>query len=262
MTTSSLPVPKQSRLDFLAGELARRITDGIYQPGQRLPTETELQEEWQMSRSVVREAMKVLASQGLVRIEQARGTFVNEAGTSTLQSQLELTLRWLSQTPGDWSALIDVRRVLEIAVAERAALSATPHDLAMMQEAIDSLRRHPNQRAGYVDADLAFHSALAVATGNPLWPALINSLNDLLRRYREDSFRGTCSALKAAEQHKKILDAVTARDPAAATAAMQEHLQHSERDLSEVKTSPASQPRPAKPTSKKVWKKRTMLQEA
>lgn len=231
--------PTASRLDTLTHELTARIVSGEYAPGERLPTEAQLQERWGVSRSVVREAMKVLASQGLVRIEQGRGTFVSDADTTSLTTQISLALRRPRghQTPlaanaaGEWAALLDVRRVLEVAVAEHAARAAGEEEMNAMQAAIDEMRERPAQPAGYVDADIAFHRALAAATGNPLWSALLDSLNDLLRRYREASFRGRDSALMAARQHQKILDAVKNRDVAAAGAAMRSHLLRSEQDL-------------------------------
>jgi len=72
--------------------LLQRLVDGTYLPGQRLPTENQMQVEWGVSRSVVREAMKILTSQGLVRIEPGRGSFVNEITHSSLETQLDLTL--------------------------------------------------------------------------------------------------------------------------------------------------------------------------
>jgi GntR family transcriptional repressor for pyruvate dehydrogenase complex len=93
------------------------------------------------------------------------------------------------------------------------------------------LKNSPNEPEGYVDADLAFHRALAEATGNPLWPALLNSLNDLLRRYREAGFVGKDGVLFAARQHQKILDAVKSRDAQDAHDAMESHLKKSEQDL-------------------------------
>jgi DNA-binding FadR family transcriptional regulator len=227
------------RLDSLTQDLTQRIMDGEYAPGAKLPTETELQKQWRVSRSVVREAMKVLASQGLVRIEQGRGTFVSDTNHASLKEQISFALRRADKSKdgarskplGEWNELLEVRRVLEVEVAARAARNASPANLDAMQAAIDVLRDQPNEPEGYVDADLAFHRALAEATGNPLWAALLNSLNDLLRRYREAGFTGKDGVLFAARQHQKILDAVKSRDAQAAHDAMESHLKKSEQDL-------------------------------
>lgn len=237
-----------NRLENLTQDLTTRIVSGEYSPGTRLPTELQLQQQWGVSRSVVREAMKVLASQGLVCIEQGRGTFVSHSDTASLTKQITLALRRprgdntaaAAESVDEWAALLDVRRVLEVAVAERAARHAGDTHIQAMQAAIEEMRARPAQPVGYVDADLAFHHALAEATGNPLWSALLDSLNDLLRRYREVSFNGRDSALIAARQHQKILDAVLARDAEAAAMEMREHLKRSEQDLNKGRSSEKS----------------------
>ncbi len=82
--------------------MTRRIASGDYAAGERLPTESELQKEWRVSRSVVREAMKILASQGLVSIQQGGGTFVNEANHDALQNHLEMTLKRAAKNGKPW----------------------------------------------------------------------------------------------------------------------------------------------------------------
>lgn len=223
--------PSAGRLETVVNGMEERIMKSVYAPGELLPGETSLQLEWGVSRSVVREAMKMLASRGLVSIQQGRGTFVSESSDTPLREQLAITLHRGAKGQDSWSDLLEVRHVLEIAVAQRAAQRAKKSDLAAMREAIDDMRSHPDLPKGYVDADLSFHRALAEATGNPLWIALLNSLNDLLRQYREEGFRGKASALHAADQHEQILDAVKNKDANAAANAMQEHLQRSQQDI-------------------------------
>jgi len=223
--------PTAGRLEMVVNGMEERIMGGVYSPGELLPGETSLQQEWGVSRSVVREAMKMLASRGFVSIQQGRGTFVSESSETPLREQLAITLQRGAKGQNGWSDLLEVRQVLELAVAQRAAQRAKKADVIAMREAIDNMRSHPDLPQGYVDADLSFHRALAEATGNPLWIALLNSLNDLLRQYREEGFRGKASALHAADQHEQILNAVTAKDADAAACAMQEHLQRSQQDI-------------------------------
>ena len=223
--------PFAGRLETVVNGMEERIMDGVYAPGQLLPGETSLQQEWGVSRSVIREAMKMLASRGLVSIQQGRGTFVSESSETPLREQLAITLQRGAKGKSGWEDLLEVRHVLEVAVAQRAAQRAKKTDINAMSEAIDAMRSHPDLPQGYVDADLSFHRALTAATGNPLWSALLNSLNDLLQQYREEGFRGKASALHAADQHEQILHAVETRDVDAAAQAMQEHLQRSQQDI-------------------------------
>jgi len=219
------------RLETVVNGMEQRILQGVYAPGERLPGESSLQVEWGVSRSVVREAMKMLASRGLLSIQQGRGTFVSESTETPLRDQLAITLQRSSGGETNWADLLEVRHVLEVEVAGRAAGRARTADLDEMRAAVAEMRSHPDQPKGYVDADLRFHRALAEATGNPLWIALLNSLNDLLRQYREEGFRGKDSALHAADQHEQILQAVEHDDSTAARQAMQRHLQRSQQDI-------------------------------
>ncbi|MEO6907487.1 MAG: FadR/GntR family transcriptional regulator [Abditibacteriaceae bacterium] len=223
--------PTTGRVETVVNGMEERIMKSVYAPGELLPGETSLQTEWGVSRSVIREAMKMLASRGYVSIHQGRGTFVSESSETPLREQLAITLQRGAKGESSWGDLLEVRHVLEVAVAQRAAQRAKKADLKAMREAIDNMRSHPALPQGYVDADLGFHRALAEATGNPLWIALLNSLNDLLRQYREEGFRGKASALRAADQHEQILNAVIAKDVDTAAIAMQEHLQRSQQDI-------------------------------
>jgi GntR family transcriptional regulator, transcriptional repressor for pyruvate dehydrogenase complex len=230
-------------LETVVAGMQNRILERAYPVDSRLPSEAELQQEWGVSRSVVREAMKMLASKGLVRIEQGRGTFVNASDAAPLRQQLEWVLqRGGSETPGrkrdveddgieGWDALLDVRLVLEAAVAERAARSAQPSDFSALSRAIDALHAHADDAVTSSEDDVAFHMALALATQNALYPALLGSLYDLLRRYMVQSYTGTESALEAAREHEAILQAVRARDAEGAATAMRFHLRSSEADL-------------------------------
>lgn len=227
-----------SCLDTVVNGIQGRILAGQYVVDSRLPTEAQLQSEWGVSRSVVREAMKMLASQGLVRIEQGRGSFVNAPDSQPLRQQLEWTLQRGATGAGldQWDALLDVRLVLEVGAAERAAMrvaasGAQAEQMEAMERSIAQMCQHPDDAVACGEDDLEFHAALARATNNPLYPALLGSLNDLLRRYLELSHHGRENALRTAGQHQAIVDEVRKGDATGAAQAMRLHLQASETDL-------------------------------
>lgn len=215
----------------------QQITSGRYLTGEKLPTESQLQIEWGVSRSVVREAMKILESQGLVRIEQGRGTFVSEVDTAPLGQQLEWALlRTSSGREGEdslneWDALLDVRFVMEVAATERAAQQANDPDLAAMQRAIALMRGRPDDAVACGEADFDFHLAIAQATRNPLWPMLLGSLHGLLKPCMELGHHGPSNALTTASEHEAIFKAVRDGDDAAAGEAMRQHLQTAKHDF-------------------------------
>lgn len=243
---ASVGTRDQGPLARLVADITEQIVSGQYQAGEKLPTEAQMQAHWGASRSVVREAMKMLASQGLVSIEQGRGTFVKQSDTSALQRQIEWTLRRAgSAAEGDggvpsissevWDHLLDVRSVLEYAAVERAAQHATEKDITAMQTAIERMRAYPNDADKHSEFDLDFHRAIAEATQNPLWPVLLNSFNDLLRRYFAFSYHGPENALGTADQHQQILDAIKAHDPQGAIEALRHHMGRSQEDLVEAR---------------------------
>lgn len=221
------------QVEFVLREVRSRILSGDYKRGEKLPTEAQLQQQWSVSRPVVREAMKVLASQGLVRIEQGRGTFVAENDTTALRQQLEWALMRddVSGAPDQWDALLDVRFALEVRAAENAAGQGAQDDWIQMAASIDAMRGHPANAVSCGEDDLKFHTALARATHNPLYPMLIGSLHGLLGRYLKLSHHGRENALETARQHQEILDAVRAGQSERAAAAMRAHLQATQHDL-------------------------------
>lgn len=230
-------------LEPFVEEVTQRIVDGRYQVGERLPSETQLQNELKVSRSVVREAMKVLSSRGLVRVEHGRGTFVNDAqsegGAAPLQEHLSLAMRRATAVgktrrgaPRDeFDQLLDVRRVVEVAVAERAAQFATQDELRDMETAIAAMRERPEDAASCAEADLFFHRVLARSSGNALWPAILGGLNDSLRRLQQTGHHGRENALQTAAEHEAILKAIVSGDGPGAAAAMRAHLETSGKDL-------------------------------
>jgi DNA-binding FadR family transcriptional regulator len=236
---------EKSPLESVVDGMRKQILSGKYQPESRLPTEPQLQSEWGVSRSVVREAMKMLVSQGLIRIEQGRGMFVSSQGNAPLKQQLEWTLmrdaRFAARrgegvskndsTLDQWDALLDIRQVLEVGAAQRAAIGITNAELLVMAESIESMRTHPTDASACADDDLVFHGVIAAATRNPLYPAILNSLNDLLRVYLELSHHGLDNALNTAKQHQDIYDAIRAHDAQGAANSMKIHLEASEHDL-------------------------------
>ena len=209
------------------------ILGGDYARGEKLPTEAQLQQQWNVSRPVVREAMKVLQSQGLVRIEQGRGTFVAESDTTALRQQLEWAMLREAdgEQPDQWDALLDVRFALEVRAAERAATQNEVAQWEQMAAAIAAMRAHPANANLCGADDLRFHTALARATRNPLYPMLIGSLHDLLHAYLKLSHHGRENALATARQHETILEAVRAGNSATAGAAMRAHLYTTQADL-------------------------------
>jgi GntR family transcriptional repressor for pyruvate dehydrogenase complex len=169
----------------VAEHLSERIISGDLAAGDLIPTERELCETMGVSRTVVREAVKVLESRGLVRIERGRGTIVQEPQAGPLGDTLKLLLRRRGHVVED---LLEIRKLLEVGIAGMAAERRTDANLQVMERSIAIMREHPGEPEGYIDADVAFHAELARATQNPVVLVLLEPVAELLRESRLKSF--------------------------------------------------------------------------
>jgi DNA-binding FadR family transcriptional regulator len=203
-------------------ELGRRIVEGVWEPGETLPVEDVLAAEIGVSRGVLREAVKSLAAKGMLRARPRTGTRVLPPGHwNHLDRDV---LRW--QQDGDPALLLrdtgELRRIVEPAAARLAALRAGADDLRALREALAAMEEAADRpgRAGWVEADIAFHRALLDASGNRLLGSLGRAVDIALEHSFAVSTQTPGAALGSLPAHRAIVAAVEARDPAAASAAV------------------------------------------
>jgi DNA-binding FadR family transcriptional regulator len=222
--------PQQLLSRVIAERLEEYVLSRGYQPGHKLPSEREFGELFGVSRTVLREAVKLLNQKGLVRSSVGRGLYVAEPNGGTLASSID-TLLQLKQ--GRVDHILEVRATLEDLSARAAAERATAEDLAAMHLALQEMDRLLEQPVLFIRSDLIFHLALARATHNPLLLALVEPTMTLMQHIRERMVNLPNAATGAQENHRRIYQAVLAHDPEEAGAAMAEHLQHVERVLAD-----------------------------
>jgi len=228
---------KRDRLyEGVVAQIQQRIVTGQSKQGDRLPTESELAEQFGVSRSAIREAMKILAAKGLIEISPGRGTFV----TGDLSDAVAKTLGLLVQMePKAFQDLHTIRNVLEVANARMAAANRGGDYLSEMAQAIEAtgqalaaLDTDPQENTErYVQADLDFHNCLAKATGNSVAVILIEAISDLLKTSRYHIISVPGSAQKAQDYHRQIYEQVRAGCPEDAGTAMEEHLKQVADDM-------------------------------
>jgi DNA-binding FadR family transcriptional regulator len=216
-----------------------RILDGTYSPGQTVYPE-ELERELEVSKTVVREALRVLASKGLVDSRPKRGTFVRPRSEwSLLDASL---LRWQRRGAPDRRFLADlaeVRAIIEPAGARLAAVRRTEADLAAMREALAGLADPDADAAAVIEADLRFHRALLAAAHNELMGRLEVVVEAGLRE-RDRIVHAGERWPDAVPAHRAVLDGVAAGDPAAAAAAVESLLEQASSDLAHAAGSDAA----------------------
>ncbi|HEX9921855.1 MAG TPA: FadR/GntR family transcriptional regulator [Anaerolineae bacterium] len=225
---------QSSRLyEQIIEQIQGRIMEGKVRPGDKLPSERELAEQFGVSRTAVREAVKAMREKGLLEVQPGRGTFVTDlTGGTTEVMRDSLSLIVKISLGNDLGKLVQVRTLLEPGIAALAAEMATPLDLETMQQAVNVMDTAMTSTDAYVEADLAFHLALARATQNPLIPVLIDPIVDLLREQRKRIFLVEGGPERGQYHHKQILAAIRRGDAATASQAMCAHLEQVRQDSS------------------------------
>ena len=216
----------------IARMLAEKIVSGEYEEGSLLPPERVLCTAFGVSRTVIREAIKSLETRGLVRIEHGRGTIVEPASDSQVGDSLKLLMQ---RKHHSLEHLLEIRQILEVAVARLAAGRRTASDLQRMEAALDIMRQKPQAPEGYVDADVEFHAQIARATHNPVMMLILAPISDLMRESRLQTYAGTRKVKRTIAEHEEILRLIQARDQEGAAEAMQRHLAGVARDLAASK---------------------------
>ncbi len=223
---------KTSRLyEQIVEQIEKSILNGVLTPGDQLPPERELAEQFGVSRTAVREALKTLSEKGLVEAYSGRGTFVRDGTSQTIRQSFDLMMK------GQADALPYLAQVREILEPEIAALAATrieEQHLVTMREAAATMDRSLRDPDTYIEADLDFHLSLAEAVANPLILSLIDSIVGLLREQRLQVFHVEGGPERGQFHHKCILAAVEARAPEKARAAMRAHLAQVRTDCPEL----------------------------
>jgi DNA-binding FadR family transcriptional regulator len=207
--------------------LEQQILSGALAPGDKLPSERNLEKELDVSRSVVREAINRLASLGLVRSVHGSGTRVEAPNGRPITQGYQRLLR---QGQVELAQLAQVRLPLETAIAGLAARHRDDEHLQRLARTQEALAQPRATLEAQVRADLEFHALLAEATGNPLFGLVLAPIQELLIESRRRTL-GRHGARLAHDHHGAILEAVRRRDVAGAVAAMRRHLEVNEQHL-------------------------------
>lgn len=210
----------------ISRELLTRILRGEIAPGNALPSEDALASQFDVSRPVVREAVKELAVLGLVESRQGRATRITAQDAWNDFAPELLTARSEVGAVDDFLLeLLELRRLIETGAAGLAAARASDDDIERMAAQLKHMESSLTDLERFTDADIAFHAALLAAAGNHLLTRLIDTLGPVLRMGRMISLeRRPDGPADSQRGHRRVLDAVRAGDPEEAREAMREHL--------------------------------------
>lgn len=221
---------RASLVEVVTDLLLERIVSGEFPPGAALPAEGELAAQSGASRLTVREAVKVLSAQQVLKTVQGRGTYVNPVR------------RWISLEAlvrvrgGDvvetMVQLIEVRSMIEVGAAELFAPRCRPEDLELMESDLEEMRTADatTDVSAFVGADMRFHSRILEGCANPFVPATFGPISQALHAAREQTSSVPEIRTHAITEHRNIIAALRSGSPRAAAAAMRAHLDQTTND--------------------------------
>ena len=206
----------------VAGRLIRSVVDGHYKPGDKLPSEPELCESFQIGRNALREALKALSLIGLIREERGKGTFVRERSEFLVRPLL-----FGLEDEFELQSLIEVRQLIEVELAGLAAERASQPEIeaiALWLDRIDNFAQL-ERSTEYFTADIEFHFAVALAAHNPLLSRYLTLTRNLIHKWfpSQDSFYSPGLQQGVAEHHE-IFEAIQGGKSVEARRAMKRHL--------------------------------------
>ena len=233
----SLSFESVSDSQALSEKIVAQITDAIVKgelkPDDRMPTERDLAVQFNVSRTVIRDSVKILTGRGMLRVKHGSGIFVataEEAAPGALNAYSSL----LSVGGPTLRDLFEVRKVLETQSARWAATRAKKEHLKRLAEILDDAFGHANASEILNNRDAQFHVALAESSGNLVLVRTMLALLDLLAASRQETLSIPGRAQRSLEEHARILACVRERDAEGAQQAMLEHLDSVEHSLAEL----------------------------
>lgn len=223
-------IPRNRIFTRVAEQLQAHILNQL-KPGDMLPPERELVRRFGVSRSSIRDAIRSLEAVGLLEPRQGIGTVVRDLSNEAVVTPVAGVLLQKQKAINE---LLDVRMIIEPALARRAALHATPEQLAEMQAILDQQEQKVRRGEVATEEDSAFHYTIALAATNSVMLKLMHVLMDSLREMRERSLQVGGRQGKSLAGHRRILAALKQGDAAAAEAAMRRHLSEIEKIILEM----------------------------
>jgi len=213
-------IPRNRVSTKVAEQLQMHVLNEL-KPGDMLPPERELVQMFRVSRSSIRDAIRRLETVGLLEPRQGVGTVVRDVSADAVIAAVAGVLLQKRKVVHE---LLDVRMIIEPALARRAALHATPEQIAEMQGILDRQEEKLSKGELATEEDTNFHYTIALAADNSVMLKLTHVLMDSLRELRERSLEMGGRQAKSLAAHHRVLAAIKQRDAASAEEAMRRHL--------------------------------------
>jgi GntR family transcriptional repressor for pyruvate dehydrogenase complex len=215
------PLSRKPVAERVANRLLDLIRSGNLKAGDKLPTENELAAALQVSRPIVREALRGLSILGVVESRQGGRCYVTDLSPSRLLAPVQLVI---AVDESNVDALYEARVAVEGELLRLGAMRASEADLARLRQMVRAGYALAGDAVGFRVLDLEFHQALMRIAGNPFLERVAQSLYELGIEYRRVASEMPGLILRSAAEHEAIVDALAAREADRAVAAMRAHL--------------------------------------
>jgi GntR family transcriptional repressor for pyruvate dehydrogenase complex len=216
------PIRRDTPVSQVARRLLDELTAGDHRAGTRLPSERRLAESLGVGRSAIREAIAVLEVLGIVEVRVGSGTYVRGTSSDLLPQAIHWGLMLGERHTRD---LVEARRHLEAITARLAAQRATDEDVARLRGRLDRMRETADAIAEFTEADVEFHLEVAHIAGNTVLRDILHSVRALLRVWIQRAVSADGDTADTLAEHTAVFEAIAQRDPDAAAAAMEAHMQ-------------------------------------
>jgi GntR family transcriptional regulator, transcriptional repressor for pyruvate dehydrogenase complex len=217
------PIVRRSVAEQVAQRILGLVKAGSLKPGDQLPPERDLAASLQVSRPSVREAIRGLTILGVIRTRQGGGAYVSELDADVLLEPLHF---FISLEERNIRELYDARMLIESDVARRAAENISDEDLARLEELLKLQALVLENPSGFRASDSAFHDIIWRGCGNAFLTRIGKSLNVIGLEFRRMASETAGVLAQSHKDHRHILDALKARDPAAAAEAASAHMRN------------------------------------
>ncbi len=219
-----ITIERKKLFEQVAAHLEAQIIAGELRPGDLLPPERDLQNSFGVGRPAIREALITLQKAGLVELTNGARARVQMPTATHIFTGMTPAVRHLLSTDEGQRSFQSARRFFEVGLARNAASTASDEELHDLKVALNANAAAIGNTRDFVATDIAFHFELAKIAHNQVFLALHNQISEWLREQRIVTLAAKNQEKIAYAAHKAIYEAVAARDPDAAEAAMRDHL--------------------------------------
>lgn len=223
MKRNSLRIQRKRLSDQIIDNLISMIASGELKPGDKLPPEPELMEQFGVGRSSIRQAASALELIGLISVRPGHGTHVTDPNDKVQAKSIGWSLLTIGHDK--IRELVEARIELEQVIVRLAAERATEDDIAEIKSQQKKLIAAAKSGRKLISADLGFHIALAKASHNSVLMRFISELRQPMRHWMEQKARYDWGYDQVIEQHEAILKAIEAHDPQTAQFSMRIHVE-------------------------------------